>query len=148
MKVEIINPAKKRKSNPRVSRVRRNPRLNVQNAVMAGAAVLAGMLGARMVSKLVLGEKDSGTMGYVGQIAGALALAAVARTFGLKNAATLIGTGGVASVIWRGLADSGITWAQPGTLAEYFRATYPYQLPIASGTVAGPYGEYYRAAAA
>ena len=150
MKIEVINPVKRKKRNPRSTRVLRNPRWNLSAAVIAGGAVLLGIVGSRAIAKLVLGERDVGAIGYGGQLIAGLSLAAILRAFGgpFKRAAPLVGTGGVASVIWRGLADTGVAWAQPGTFAEYYRTGYlPGGTPYAQPAVAQPYSEYWRQAA-
>ncbi len=117
------NPHHGRRSNPslhHIRKARRNPRgighftMGEVGKVSLGAA--AGSLAAPALTQMVLGSKNTGAMGYLGNIAVSLALGFGAAQFVEPTWALGIAAGGVGSTILR-IWSENVSKTSPSALA-------------------------------
>ena len=85
---------------------RRNPGGKVMGYVVRGAAVIAGAVGSKAATQLVLSSKNTGVMGYAGNaIATGILGFAAHKMFADKTIAQMVIAGGIAQIIVRIMSD-------------------------------------------
>lgn len=90
--------ARRRRHNPAGGKV-------MQYAI-AGASVVGGAVGSKALTQLILQSKNTGAMGYAGNIGATIALGYGAHLFFRdKSIATMVVAGGIAQLIVRILTD-------------------------------------------
>lgn len=100
----------RKRHNPAIRRRRRNPiklgGIGIPKFVRYGGYTLAGGVGSYFLTKFVLGSRNAGLIGYLGNTLAALVLGQVAR-FSTKDpmAAAFVTAGGVASVLQRVISE-------------------------------------------
>lgn len=119
-----------RKSNPFVStrsrrhsvrRRRSNPSIAGfagSELVKLGLGAAGGAIGTRYLTQVVLGDKNTGGMGYAANIASAIALAYGAAKFAGSDIAKGVAAGGLASVILR-IWNEKVSGTSPAALSGY-----------------------------
>ena len=103
------NAAKRRNPSRRMIRHHRrrsNPGGRVMTYVTAGASVVGGAVGSKMLTQLVLQSKNTGAMGYAGNVGATIGLGWLAHMFFRdKTISTMVVAGGIAQLIVRVLSD-------------------------------------------
>lgn len=137
------------------SRRRRNPGMGIGSSGLVSGVIgaSAGAIGTRALTQALLGAKNTGVMGYAGNIGVGLALAWAANKFGGKNLsyAVLIGAGvGIVQRAWsenvslaspsslsgaRGLGDLDYSATRFGRLGDY--VSTPFFTPSNSVQIVG-----------
>ena len=85
---------------------RRNPSGKIMSYVVSGAAVIGGAVGSKVGTSLVLGTKNTGMIGYLGNAVatGVLGFAAH-KMFADKSISQMVIAGGIAQIIVRFMTD-------------------------------------------
>jgi len=97
---------KQRNAAKRRSPCRSNPGGRVMTYVTAGASVVGGAVGSKVLTQLVLQGKNTGAMGYAGNIGATVGLGWLAHMFFRdKSISTMAVAGGIAQLIVRVLTD-------------------------------------------
>lgn len=100
----------RRHQNPAVRHHRRrsvrNPGGKIMQYAVAGASVVGGAVGSKALTQLVLQSKNTGAMGYAGNLGATVALGWGAHMFFRdKSISTMVVAGGIAQLIIRILSD-------------------------------------------
>lgn len=126
------NARRSRKSNPMFSRSRsrrhsgsyrrrrRNPigGFSANELLKLGLGAAGGAIGTRYLTQVVLGDKNTGAMGYAANIAAAIALAWAASKFAGREVASGVAAGGLSAVIMRLWSDK-VSGISPASLSGY-----------------------------
>lgn len=102
-------------------RRRRNPSIggfSSSELLKLGLGAAGGAIGARYLTQLALGDKNTGPMGYGANIAAALALAWVAAKYAGRDIAAGVAAGGISAVILR-LWSEQVSKTSPAALSGY-----------------------------
>lgn len=101
------NPFTRSKHHRGFRRRRRNPIAGFAGAdlLKLGLGAAGGAVGTRYLTQVVLGDKNTGAMGYGANIAAAIALAWAAAKFAGREVANGVAAGGLAAVILRLWSD-------------------------------------------
>ena len=86
---------------------RRNPSMGDMTALATNAVfTVAGAVGTRYLTQMVLGTSNTGPLGYIGNVIAAFALGAVAHMFpATRKAAPALVTGGIVALVIRLIGD-------------------------------------------
>jgi hypothetical protein len=132
-------------------RRRRNPIAGFAGAdlIKLGLGAAGGAVGTRYLTQVVLGDKNSGIMGYGGNVVAALALAYAAAKFAGREVASGVAAGGLAAVIlrlWTDKVSGSSATALSGYLGDLEFSSDGLGAYINSGfpvpTVSGQNGNY------
>lgn len=98
---------RKSKGHRSFRRRRRNPIAGFAGAdlIKLGLGAAGGAVGTRYLTQVILGDKNTGVMGYGANIAAAVALAWAAAKFAGREVASGVAAGGLAAVILRLWSD-------------------------------------------
>jgi hypothetical protein len=132
-------------------RRRRNPIAGFAGAdlIKLGLGAAGGAVGTRYLTQVVLGDKNTGIMGYGGNVVAALALAYAAAKFAGREVASGVAAGGLAAVIlrlWTDKVSGSSASALSGYLGDLEFSSDGLGAYISSGfplpTVSGGNGNY------
>jgi hypothetical protein len=132
-------------------RRRRNPIAGFAGAdlIKLGLGAAGGAVGTRYLTQVVLGDKNTGIMGYGGNVVAALALAYAAAKFAGREVASGVAAGGLAAVIlrlWTDKVSGSSATALSGYLGDLEFSADGLGAYISSGfplpTVSGQNGNY------
>lgn len=103
-------------------RRRRNPfsagGINVNEFLKLGIGAAGGAIGTRYLTQAVLGDKNSGAMGYGANLVAAFALAWAAAKFAGPDIAKGVAAGGISALIMR-LWSEKVAGTSPAALSGY-----------------------------
>jgi hypothetical protein len=111
----------RRHRNPSGRRRRRNPSIggfSGSELFKLGVGAAGGAIGTRYLTQLILGDKNSGAMGYGANVAAAIALAWAAAKFAGRDIASGVAAGGLSAVIMR-LWSEKVSGTSPAALSGY-----------------------------
>ena len=102
-------------------RRRRNPSIGgfgANELFKLGIGAAGGAIGTRYLTQVVLGDKNTGAMGYGGNLAAAIALAWAAAKFAGPDIAKGVAAGGISALIMR-LWSEKVSGTSPAALSGY-----------------------------